>query len=96
MVFAIDGILHLMVQNVQNHRLLKELFTLDPPKSTPIVTKIKINVTATLKATNQVPKGHVRVGFWIGKCQGTNLGDGSTGWNSMSRIVIEEVPPPQD
>jgi hypothetical protein len=24
-----------------------------------------------------------------------NLGDGYTGWNSVSRIVIEEVPPPQ-
>ena len=45
---------------------------------------------------NQVPKGHVRVGFWIGKCQSTTLGDGHTGWNSMSRIVIEEVPPPQE
>jgi hypothetical protein len=44
---------------------------------------------------NQVPKGHIRVGFWIGKCQGSRLGDGFTGWNSMSRIVIEEVPPPQ-
>ncbi len=45
---------------------------------------------------NQVPKGHVRVGFWIGKCEGDHsLGDGDTGWNSMSRIVIEEVPPPQ-
>jgi hypothetical protein len=44
---------------------------------------------------NQVPKGHIRVGFWIGKCQGYNLGDGYTGLNSMLRIVIEEVPPPQ-
>jgi hypothetical protein len=44
---------------------------------------------------NQVPKGHIRVGFWIGKCQRYNLGSGYTGWNSMSRIVIEEVPPPQ-
>ena len=44
---------------------------------------------------NQVPKGHVRVGFWIGKCNNRLLGDGSSGWNSMSRIVIEEVPPPQ-
>ncbi len=44
---------------------------------------------------NQVPKGHIRVGFWIGKCVGESLGNGSTGWNSMSRIVIEEVPPPQ-
>ena len=31
-VFAIDGILHLMAQNVQNQRLLKELFTLDRPQ----------------------------------------------------------------
>ena len=44
---------------------------------------------------NQVPKGHIRVGFWIGKCESYNLGDGNTGWNSMSRIVIEEVLPPQ-
>ena len=45
---------------------------------------------------NQVPKGHVRVGFWIGKCGSYNLGNGYTGWNSISRIVIEEVPPPQE
>jgi hypothetical protein len=44
---------------------------------------------------NQVPKGHIRVGFWVGKCQSFSLGDGLTGWQSMSRIVIEEVPPPQ-
>ena len=44
---------------------------------------------------NQVPKGHIRVGVWIGKCESDSLGDGNTGWNSMSRIVIEEVPPPQ-
>ena len=44
---------------------------------------------------NQVPKGHIRVGFWIGKCEGYSLGNGDTGWNSMSRIAIEEVPPPQ-
>ena len=45
---------------------------------------------------NQVPKGHIRVGFWIGKCSGYRLGDGHTGWHSTSRIVIEEVPPPQE
>ena len=44
---------------------------------------------------NEVPKGHIRVGFWIGTCEGHSLGDGHTGWKSMSRIVIEEVPPPQ-
>ena len=25
---------------------------------------------------NQVPKGHIRVGFWIGKCEGYSLGNG--------------------
>ena len=44
---------------------------------------------------NQVPKGHIRVGFWIGKCEIYNLASAHTGWRSMSRIVIEEVPPPQ-
>ena len=44
---------------------------------------------------NQVPKGHIRVGFWIGKCESYSLGNAETGWNSMSRIAIEEVPPPQ-
>ena len=44
---------------------------------------------------NQLPKGHIRVGVWIGKCGTRSLGDGTSGWNSMSRIVIEEVPPPQ-
>ena len=44
---------------------------------------------------NQVPKGQVRVGFFIGKCPGVGNTGGSTGWNSVSRIVIEEVPPPE-
>ena len=44
---------------------------------------------------NQVPKGHIRVSFWIGKCGSSSLGDGYTGWQTMSRILIEEVPPPQ-
>ena len=44
---------------------------------------------------NQVPKGHIRVGFWIGKWESSSLGKGYTGFRSMFRIVIEEVPPPQ-
>ena len=43
---------------------------------------------------NEVPKGDVRVGFWIGECESGSLG-GYTGWRSQSRTVIEEVPPPQ-
>lgn len=45
---------------------------------------------------NQVPKGRVRVSFWIGECKnGEGRRNAYTGWNSMSRIVVEEVPPPQ-
>ena len=44
---------------------------------------------------DQVPKGQIRVGFWIGRCATHSVGNGYTGWNSQSRIVIEEVPPPQ-
>lgn len=40
-------------------------------------------------------KGTVRVGFWVGKCVGKKTGDAYTGWNSVSKIYIEEVAPPQ-
>jgi hypothetical protein len=44
---------------------------------------------------NEIPKGNVRVGFWVGNCKGYGNADAYSGWNSVSRIVIEEVPPPQ-
>ncbi|CAH3149222.1 unnamed protein product [Porites evermanni] len=40
-------------------------------------------------------KGTVRVGFWVGKCASRKPGDAYTGWNSVSRIYVEEVSPPQ-
>jgi len=43
----------------------------------------------------KVRKGTVRVGFWVGKCAGYGSGDAYTGWNSVSRIYVEEIPPPQ-
>ena len=43
----------------------------------------------------QFPKGYIRVDFWIGKCKSGGLGNDYTGWLSITRIVIEEVPPPQ-
>ena len=44
----------------------------------------------------KVPKGIVRVGFWVGKCNGfRSSADAETGANSVSRIYVEEVPPPQ-
>lgn len=44
---------------------------------------------------NNIYKGRVRVGFWIGKCAGYGGANGYTGWNSVSRIFVEEVPKAQ-
>ena len=43
----------------------------------------------------KVRKGTVRVGFWVGNCAGYGSADATTGWNSVARIYVEEVPPPQ-
>ncbi|XP_078343483.1 uncharacterized protein LOC144629152 isoform X2 [Oculina patagonica] len=41
-------------------------------------------------------RGTVTVELWVGKCSGfSTAGDALTGWNSVSRIMIEEVPPSQ-
>ena len=42
-----------------------------------------------------INKGSVRVGFNVGNCNHYGNADARTGWNSVSRIVVEEVPPPQ-
>ena len=42
-----------------------------------------------------IPQGAVRVELWVGQCGGWTLGDAYTGYNSVSRIMIEEVSRPQ-
>ena len=44
---------------------------------------------------NNIRKGKVRVGFWVGNCSGYGNADAMTGYNSVSRIFVEEVPKPQ-
>ena len=44
---------------------------------------------------NNIQRGKVRVGFWVGKCKGEKLADAETGWQTVSRIFIEEVPKAQ-
>jgi len=44
---------------------------------------------------NNVHKGQVRVGFWVGDCAHGAKAHASTGWQSVSRIFVEEVPKPQ-
>ena len=38
-----------------------------------------------------ISQGVVRVELWVEKCSGWTLGNAYTGWNSVSRIMIEEV-----
>ena len=38
-----------------------------------------------------IPQGRVTVELWVGQCSGQPLGNAYTGWNSVSRIMIEEV-----
>ncbi|XP_078384785.1 uncharacterized protein LOC144667260 [Oculina patagonica] len=40
-------------------------------------------------------RGTVTVELWVGKCSEYTHGDAYTGWHSVSRIMIEEVPPSQ-
>ena len=42
-----------------------------------------------------ISQGAVRVELWVGQCGSSPLGDAYTGWNSVSRIMIEEVSRPQ-
>ena len=37
-------------------------------------------------------RGTVTVELWVGSCIGHTQGDAYTGWNSVSRIMVEEVP----
>ncbi|XP_068682881.1 collagen triple helix repeat-containing protein 1-like isoform X2 [Montipora foliosa] len=44
----------------------------------------------------KIHDGMVRVGFWVGRCSGyPAVVNALTGWNSVSRIYVEEIPPPQ-
>ena len=38
-----------------------------------------------------IPQGRVTVELWVGHCLTGPLGDAYTGWQSVSRIMIEEA-----
>ena len=42
-----------------------------------------------------IPKGPLSVDFSVGTCSGFSVANAYTGWNSASRVIIEEVEPPQ-
>ena len=41
---------------------------------------------------DNIHKGKIRVGINIGNCAVYGNSNGDTGWNSVSRLTIEEVP----
>ena len=42
-----------------------------------------------------ISKGEVKVGFWVGNCRGYGDAEARTAWNSVARIFVEEIPAPQ-
>ncbi|CAL8357834.1 collagen triple helix repeat-containing protein 1 isoform X1 [Gadus morhua] len=59
----------------------------------------ELNSTINIHRTSSVEglcegmkSGLVDVAVWVGTCSDYPRGDASTGWNSVSRIVIEELP----
>ena len=45
---------------------------------------------------DRLPKGAISVGLWVTNCAGFRDANADTGYRDISRIVIEEIPPPQD
>ncbi|XP_026096766.1 collagen triple helix repeat-containing protein 1a isoform X1 [Carassius auratus] len=54
---------------------------------------INIHRTSTVEGLcDGIQAGLVDVGIWVGTCADYPRGDASTGWNSVSRVIIEELP----
>uniref|UniRef100_A0A8C2D4D0 Collagen triple helix repeat containing 1a n=1 Tax=Cyprinus carpio TaxID=7962 RepID=A0A8C2D4D0_CYPCA len=54
---------------------------------------INIHRTSSVEGLcDGIQAGLVDVGIWVGTCADYPRGDASTGWNSVSRVIIEELP----
>uniref|UniRef100_G3NME4 Collagen triple helix repeat containing 1 n=1 Tax=Gasterosteus aculeatus aculeatus TaxID=481459 RepID=G3NME4_GASAC len=54
---------------------------------------INIHRTSSVEGLcDGVKAGLVDVAVWVGTCSDYPRGDASTGWNSVSRIIVEELP----
>lgn len=59
------------------------------------INNLNIHRPSTLDGfCNNIPKGNVTVGLSIGNCKNWSYdeGDAISGWNSVSRLIIEEIP----
>ena len=59
-----------------------------------VVSGLNLHSPGTLDGLcNNIPAGRVTVGLSVGKCNGySHVGDAYTCWNSVCRLIIEEVP----
>ena len=69
--------------------------------STPIHTTVYSEGKLSSKTTFEgycpgIEKGPVKVGLNVGSCTGYTGGDVHTGWDTVSRIIVEEVEPPKE
>lgn len=53
---------------------------------------LSVSLSAVEGLCEGVKAGLVDVAVWVGTCADYPRGDASTGWNSVSRIIIEELP----
>ena len=58
----------------------------------PVVNRTTYRHGAIEGYCDNIRKGNIRVGINIGNCPGFGNSDGNTGWMSVSRLIIEEVP----
>ncbi len=69
------------------------------PIDTAVYSGGKWNIIRTATIEGYCPginKGPIKVGLNVGSCEGYTRGDAYTGFKSVSRIIIEEVEPPQE
>ena len=85
---ATDGILSLTATNAEVPCRLTQSFT----TSGVVVHRLESTILTSSKVSVRI---FLKARFGLNKCARFPLGEAYTGWNSVSRIMIEEVPPPQ-
>lgn len=67
------------------------------PVDTTVYSEGKFNVKTNFEGYCATAlTGNVKVGLNVGLCDGYTGGDAHTGWDSVSRITVEEVEPPKE
>ena len=62
----------------------------------PNTVKEPLRVRTIEGACEAIPSGKVKVGFWVDNCHGYGDANARTGFNTVFRIFVEEMSPPQN